>query len=569
MQKSEPDSRTTEPGSGVDTLSSQEENAPEQKNDEQPRLTGLPLYALLISMLLLIFIVILDISIVSTAIPRITDEFHTIADIGWYGSAYLISQCSVQPLSGRIFSFFPFKASFLIFFGVFELGSLICGVAQSSKMLVVGRAICGIGSAGLTNAILTIIGVASPPGKKAMYMGILMSISSCGQIIGPLIGGALTEHVSWRWCFYINLPVGALTSFGFLFTPFPDVRDKKADRSIKSIFMGIDIPGFLQFAPSCVMLLLALEWGGTKYAWKSATIIGLLCGAVVLFVIFALWERRHGDLAMIPPSLVGNRAVFSSCITSLFNGSGMIILSYYLPIYFQATKNASPTSSGVYMLPSFISQVLLSITTGGSMRKIGYALLPLLLGSALVSTSYGLLSTLKINSGAGEWIGYQIIAGAGRGMALQMPILVVQSSVAKPKISTGTAMVLWSQFFGMALFLSVAQTVFVHVLKTALHEYAPSLDATVVSNAGATGFASVVPPEYHKAVERAYAKGVANTFYLGLALSLGAFISSFGTGTLKVDMAQLKDGVKPKGDAAKDTKTEEDAGQEGNSSMSS
>ncbi|RMZ86050.1 hypothetical protein DV737_g147, partial [Chaetothyriales sp. CBS 132003] len=559
MQKSEPDLKTTEPGWDVDAPSSQEEKVPEAKNDEQPRLTGLPLYALLLSMLLLIFIVVLDITIVSTAVPRITDEFHTISDIGWYGSAYLISQCSVQPLSGRIFSFFPFKASFLAFFAVFELGSLICGVAQSSKMLVVGRAICGIGSAGLTNAILTIIGVDSPRGKKALYMGIAMAISSCGQIIGPLIGGALTEHVSWRWCFYINLPVGALTSVGFLFTPFPDVRDKKADGSMQGIFMGIDIPGFLQFAPSCAMLLLALEWGGTEYAWKSATIIGLICGAAALFAIFAVWERRHGDLAMIPRSLAGNRAVFSACVTSIFNGSGMIILSYYLPIYFQATKNASPTQSGVYMIPSFISQVLLAVATGAiKVRKIGYALLPLLLGSALVATSYGLLSTLKINSGAGEWIGYQVVAGIGRGIALQMPILVVQSAVPKAKISSGTAMVMWSQFFGMALFLSVAQTIFVHVLKTALHEYAPSLDATAVSNAGATAFSSVVPPEYHKAVKRAYGKGVANTFYLGLALSLGAFITSFGAGALKVDTAKSTDGPKPAtgNNAGKDAETE-------------
>lgn len=176
-----------------------DKKTPTAKHGEATHLQGLPLYSLITSMLLLVFTVTLDISVLATAIPRITDEFHTIADIGWYASAFLIAQCAFQPLSGRIYSFFPFKLSFMCFFAIFELGSLLCGAAQSSKMLVVGRAVCGIGSAGLINGSLTIIGLAAPPGRRAMMLGIFMSVSGCGQIIGPLIGGALTQHASWRW----------------------------------------------------------------------------------------------------------------------------------------------------------------------------------------------------------------------------------------------------------------------------------------------------------------------------------------------------------------------------------
>lgn len=152
---------------------SNEQSSTEAKDDNH--LTGFSLYILLVSMLLLVFVITLDISVVATAVPRITDEFHTITDIGWYVSAFLISQCAVQPLAGRIFTFFPFKLGFLAFFGLFELGSVLCGAAQSSNMLIVGRAVCGMGSAGLVNGSVTIIGAAATPAKRPLYMGIFMS----------------------------------------------------------------------------------------------------------------------------------------------------------------------------------------------------------------------------------------------------------------------------------------------------------------------------------------------------------------------------------------------------------
>ena len=240
----------------------QTDTPPSANHEEDSHLTGLPLYALLASLFLIIIIVTLDISILSTAIPRITDSFHTIADIGWYGSSFLIAQCAVQPLAGRIYSIFPYKQSFISFLAIFELGSLLSGVSISSKMLVVARAVCGIGSAGLVNGALSIIGIAAPAEQRATYMGLFMAISSAGQIIGPLIGGTLTEDATWRWCFYLNLPVGAVTLLGFLFIRLPPIVRRTKAHTPSSLVRELDVLGFLVFAPASAMLLLALEWGG-------------------------------------------------------------------------------------------------------------------------------------------------------------------------------------------------------------------------------------------------------------------------------------------------------------------
>lgn len=348
--------------------------------DEQDHLRGLPLASLLVGLLLVILITTLDISILSTAIPRITDEFDSIADIGWYASAYLLTQTSLVPLAGRCYALFPFKTTFLSFLALFEIGSLLCGVAQSSIMLTIGRAVCGMGASGLFNGAMTIIGIVSPPGQKAMALGIVMALFSLGQILGPLIGGSLTQHASWRWCFCksflasgypaatadswadINLPVGAVATLCLAFISLPS--HNKTTWKVNRLVWELDLPGVVIFAPACVMLLLALNWAGTEYAWRSATTIGLLCGSGITFVMFVFWERRQKDQAMMPSSIIKRRPVAFSLFVALFQGGSMLILTFYLPLYLQTVQGMSPTRSGVYLLSTFVPQVFTAVVVG-------------------------------------------------------------------------------------------------------------------------------------------------------------------------------------------------------------
>lgn len=213
-------------------------------------------------------------------------------------------------------------------------------------------------------------------------IGFIMSVSQLGIISGPLIGGLLTQYASWRWCkfpphfikcttdtvkgFYINLPIGGIAALLIFLIHIPEniVTTTAPKRTAKSVLSQLDLIGFSLFAPFTVMLLMALQWGGQKYAWSSAMIIGLLCGGASALLTFLTWEWYIGEKAMIPFSVLRKRVVWCSClVTGLFFGS-LLMFSYYLPIYFQTVKGASPTMSGVYMLPSILTQMIASVISG-------------------------------------------------------------------------------------------------------------------------------------------------------------------------------------------------------------
>jgi MFS family permease len=249
--------------------------------------------------------------------------------------------------------------------GTFELGSVLCGAAKSSIMLILGRTVAGMGASGLINGALTIVSAIVPLHKRPAMVGIMMGCSQMGLVAGPLIGGAFTEYVSWRWCFYINLPIGGLAAVFLIIINIPDRIDSSANRPpLRKILRQLDIFGFVLFAPFAVMLLLAMQWGGVKYPWDSATIIGLFCGSAGMLLVFGAWEYRVGEGAMIPLYMVRQHIIWSSCLTiGCFFGS-LLSLTFYLPIYFQAVKGATPGLSGVYLLPSILSMIIMAVTSG-------------------------------------------------------------------------------------------------------------------------------------------------------------------------------------------------------------
>jgi MFS family permease len=232
-------------------------------------------------------------------------------------------------------------------------------------MLIIGRTVAGMGASGLINGALTIISAVVPLHKRPVMIGIMMGSSQMGLVVGPLIGGAFTQYVSWRWCFYINLPIGGLATMFLLLIKIPDLIDRSANRPpLRKILRQLDIFGFVLFAPFAVMLVLALQWGGVKFPWDSATIIGLFVGSAGMLFLFGAWETRVGKGAMIPFYMVRQRIIWSSCLTmGCFFGS-LLSLTFYLPIYFQTVKGATPGLSGVYLLPTILSMIILAVVSG-------------------------------------------------------------------------------------------------------------------------------------------------------------------------------------------------------------
>ena len=337
----------------------------ESSEPEEEYITGLKLVMVIAGISMVVCLTMLDISIIGTAIPKITSDFQSLPDVGWYGSAYLLASCALQPSVGKLYTYLNAKFTFLAFFAIFEFGSLLCGIASNSNMLIVGRAVAGMGSSGLMNGALTIISVCLPLHKRPPYFGGMIGFALLGTIVAPIIGGSLTQYTTWRWCFYINLPAGAVVAMLLVLTQIPSRHTKiEGGSTILGILKRLDPIGFIFFAPATTQGLLALEWGGTRYAWNDAVIIGLFSGAAATLAIFLAWEYSMGDEAMVPPSMIRQRIVWSSCLVMFFFFGALLNAVYYLPIYFQAVRDATPTMSGVYLLPMILAQVITAVVSG-------------------------------------------------------------------------------------------------------------------------------------------------------------------------------------------------------------
>jgi MFS family permease len=294
-------------------------------------------------------------------------QFHATTDIGWYAAAYPLCLCSLQPLAGKIYVNFALKWAYFVFVGIFLLGSLLCAVATSSNMFIGARALTGVGAAGIFSGSLSILAIVAPLSKRALHTAVLSSLFGLAIIAGPVIGGALTTKVSWRWCFYINLPIGAVTLVALALFFRPPVRDSDKGPLWEKI-LKLDVVGCALFIPTIVMALLALQWGGHQYPWKSAMVIGLLCGAVGLASVFLVWEWHKGDDAMIPFSVVLQRSILLSCLYSAFMMGAYVVNVYYIPEWFQVIKDATPLHSGVMTIPAAVAQIL-AVSVSGVIGK--------------------------------------------------------------------------------------------------------------------------------------------------------------------------------------------------------
>lgn len=265
-----------------------------------------------------------DNTIIATAIPKITSVFDSLGDVGWYGSSYLLTTTSLQPSFGRIYTYFNVKWTYIFALVLFELGSVICAAAKNSVMLIVGRAVAGAGASALFSGGMTIIGFSVPLTKRPIFIAAMSSMFGISSVVGPLLGGALTDKVSWRWCFWINLPFGAISIVAVALFFKPPKR-KSTGLTLKQKILEIDLVGALFLICAIVCLLLALQWGGTTYAWKNSKVWGCLLGFGLLIAIFIAQQFRRGDRATIPPRIFGQRTVLFASLYSCFLSMGLYV----------------------------------------------------------------------------------------------------------------------------------------------------------------------------------------------------------------------------------------------------
>ncbi|KAM7222547.1 hypothetical protein V8F06_002041 [Rhypophila decipiens] len=504
-------------------------SAPSDAPEDSEYITGTPLYLLITGLMLSVFLISIDRTIISTAIPFITSEFESTPDIGWYGSSYLLTACAFQPVFGRIFMLFDVKKAYLLAMFFFELGSLICGVAPTSMALIVGRAIAGFGCAGILTGSFVVVATAVPLRLRPVFIAVVGVMFGVGATCGPLLGGVFTDLVTWRWCFYINLPVGTATVIAMIlfFHPKKKSHRHRTKRTFLDRFLDLDIIGNILLLSASIMLFLALEFTTLGMPWSSAQIIGLLVGFGLTAIIFSAWQKWKGEDALMPPRIVSQRTVAASCGAAFMTYGALINLTFFLPIWFQAIKGESAISSGVNMMPYFATNAFFSLLAGVFVSMIGYVTPPAVIGSVIGTAGLGLLTMLNVDTTTAQWVGYEILSSAGFGLSIQQGFTAVQTVLGPDDMAIGTAVVVASQSLGGAVFLSVGNSVFQSQLQKAAGTI-PGLDIKKVVDSGAASFRELVPEEHLPALLEVYNQAIRVVFTVSIPLGgLAAIISCF------------------------------------------
>ncbi|KAF2259788.1 MFS general substrate transporter [Lojkania enalia] len=491
----------------------------ESPKDEAQYPGGLALSLIMVALLLSMFLVALDMTIVATAIPRITDDFNRLDQVGWYGSGFFLTVATFQASWGKAYKYFPLKIAFFTSVIIFEVGSLICALAKDSPMLIVGRAIQGVGGAGIIGGCYVIIAFIVPLQKAPSYIGLLGAVFSLASVAGPLLGGVFTDKVSWRWCFYINLPIGGLALFLLAIFFHTPAAAKPAPATWVEVFLQMDPLGIVLILASLVCYMLALEWAGVHKGWSSADVVGTLVGWIVLTICFVISQLYQGERSMIVPAQLKRRLVWSGSFFIFFLNAANFLMIYYLPIYFQAIQGASPSSSGVRNLPYILASSLCTVAQGHLIRLFPHPH-PFMVGGAVVFTvGAGLLYTLDIGSSTGKYVGYQILVGAGIGTAIQVPVISAQAKTPPADLSTATSIILFFQLISGALSVSAAQAIFTNRLIASIPKYMADIDPHSLIQLGATNLRQHFAGSQLLGVLHAYMDGLRASWALGIGLA--------------------------------------------------
>ncbi|RYP29596.1 hypothetical protein DL767_006648 [Monosporascus sp. MG133] len=526
-----------------------DDSAPTPPDDAEPEAQRTPLETNLIVAALCsaLFLAALDITIITTAIPTIAQEFRSPLGYTWVGSAYLLANAVSVPSWGKFSDIWGRKPILLAAVANFWIGSLLCAVSVNMGMLIAARAIQGVGGGGIVVLVNICIGDLFSLRRRGIYYGLMGMVWAIASAIGPILGGVFTSQVTWRWCFYVNLPISGVCFAVLVFV----LKLHNPKTPVRQGLAAVDWTGSALIIGGTLMFLFGLEFGGIAYPWNSPTTICLIVFGVLVIVLFYLFEKKFAEFPIIPARLFTpwqNILAFFVCFS---HGMVFISGSYWLPLYFQAVLGASSLLSGVYLLPFAVSLSIVSAITGVYMKKSGKYLPAIIFGMFVLTLGFGLFIDLGARANFAKIIMYQLVAGVGVGPIFQAPLVALQSRVERRDVASATST------FGFVRQLSTSISVVIGgvIFQNSMEKQHPSLLAALgpeIANqltggnaAGNVGFVASLPGDQGDFVKATYWHALRNVYIFSTVIAgLGLLVSPLiGSNVLSKEHKEYKTGL--------------------------
>ncbi len=466
------------------------------------------------ALMLGMFLAALDQTIVSTALPTIVGDLGGLNHLSWVVTAYLLASTVSTPIYGKLGDMHGRKPVFLAAILIFLAGSMLAGLSQSMAELIGFRAVQGIGAGGLIVSAQAIIADIVSPRERGRYMGLMGAVFAVSSVAGPLLGGFFVDNLSWRWVFYVNMPIGAVAVA---------IVALKLHLHVVHVRHRIDYLGAGLLAGGVSALILVTTWGGNQFRWGSGTILGLAIVGVLLLAAF-IWQERRATEPVIPLSLFDSRIFNVSSAMGFTIGMAMFGAIVFIPLYLQLVYGASPTSSGLRMIPLMAGLLVASILSGRLISRIGrYKVFPIV-GTAILVGGMFLLSRLGV--GTAPWLAsaYMVVVGVGIGLVMQVLVLVVQNDARPGEVGVATATATFFRSVGGSFGVALFGAIFASRLTGALEKLPPGSAKYLAGGVHLSPEqAQQLPPEVHAEFLNAFSHSLHGVFLWGMAMAVVPF----------------------------------------------
>lgn len=431
--------RTDQPDPG--NTSDPEQTLIAEGAPEHNLLHGRSMTLVMTSLMLTMFLAALDQTIVGTALPRITSDFNALNELSWVVTAYLLASTASTPLWGKFSDLYGRKSMLQLAIVIFLIGSVLAGMASSMTWLIASRGVQGLGGGGLMVLVMAVIADVVPPAERGRYTGLFGGVFAVASVAGPLLGGFFVDSLSWRWIFYVNIPLGIAAFFVLaiaLHVPKRTVKHK------------IDYLGAGLLVAGVILILLVTEWGGSRYSWTSATIIGMIVAALVALIAFIYVESRASE-PIVPLTLFRNRIFAVGAAIGFIIGLAMFGAIIFMPVFLQIVHGSTPTEAGLQLIPMMAGMLAASIVSGRLISRWGrYKIFPII-GTAIAGIALLLMSTIHVDTPYWRIAVYLLLLGVGIGNVMQVLIIAVQNAVHPKEVGVATS--------GATFFRSIGGTI--------------------------------------------------------------------------------------------------------------